>query len=81
MISLESRMLKEGQMNALRSLWIFYPAIYQAIPNSILPVDFSIKCIESQWGDFLFTPRTRGQIILDYLVPTHRVSIGVIIGM
>lgn len=55
-------------MNALRSLWIFYPAIYQALPNSILSVEFNIKDMESQWVDFLSTPRTRGQIMLDYTV-------------
>lgn len=52
-IALESHIFKEGQTNALRSLWIFYPAIYQALPNSILPVDFNIKDTESQWVDFL----------------------------
>lgn len=51
--ALESHIFKEGQTNALRSLWIFYPAIYQALPNSILPVDFNIKDTESQWVDFL----------------------------
>lgn len=61
-ISFDSHILKEGQMNALRSLWIFYPAIYQALPNCILSVEFNIKDMESRWADFLFTPRMRGQL-------------------
>lgn len=65
MISFDSHVLKEGQMNALRSPWIFYPAIYQDLPNSILSAEFNIKDMESQWVDFLFIPRIRGQIMLD----------------
>lgn len=52
-------------MNALRSPWIFYPAIYQDPLNSILSAEFNIKDMESQWVDFLFIPRIRGQIMLD----------------
>jgi len=66
-------------MNTLRSRQIFYPAIYLALP-SILFVEFNIKDMESLCVDFLFSPRTRGQIMLDYTEKSvHTLLIGVII--